>query len=284
MRDSRINHPPGARFVMSYIWAAQALGKDAAAVLGLFDFLDRASDKKGTFVASRARVLSDLEGIVTRYAVDNSLSFLTERGFLVKREREEIRKKNMTKTHEYALDADAVNSFLEKQNPDVLDSEPRRSESGTGDQSRPPVRNPGPVAGPESGTPSKQKEVDSKLKNNEIFSEAFSRFMQLYPPSRIGKVSKAIEVWNAISPSPNDDKDVESAIITGLTAWIRSTDWKKDGGKWIVSMERFLAERRWTNSPPSASHLGLNDDEKWKGSSALIGKRVGDLLNKKVVA
>ena len=130
----------------------------------------------------------------------------------------------------------------------------------------------------------KEKNVYKKKGNDSKQSEvsnAFARFMALYPPSRIGQVTKSMAVWNTISPSPDADKEVESAIIAGLTAWLRSDDWQKDGGKWILSMERFLAERRWTITLPLASHFGLNEDERWKGASSLIGKRVGDLIGKK---
>ena len=109
-------------------------------------------------------------------------------------------------------------------------------------------------------------------------SEAFGRFMALYPTSRQGSIARCVSVWNAISPSPDEDPTVEAEIIKGLTNWIRSADWQKEGGKYIMGMERFLLERRWTQQPSSSRHFNLNDDEKWDGADALLGMSLGEVI------
>lgn len=130
-RTSRIEHPTGGVFIQLHCWAVRAFGRDAAAVLGALDFLDRAQDQSGRSVASRTRLLADLEGVVSRYALDRALGELVELGFVVKSEREEFRRKNLTRLHEYALCPERINEFLRGQTPGVPNSERRPSEFGT---------------------------------------------------------------------------------------------------------------------------------------------------------
>ena len=283
MSDSHINHPLGARFVMTYVWAAVALGKDAAAVLGLFDFLDRAQEKTGQFVASRTRVLAELEGVLTQYAVDNALRSLTDLGFLIKRERDEFRKKNMTKTHEYALDAGAVNLFLEIQNADVSNPERRRFENQTGSRSGKPNRSPvpdsGTVASPESGTSTRVKDVnveeDTDTERAQGECDACLRsFLEAYPQHRRGNESEVAKTFAVLAI------DDQQAAAKSAGQWSKSPEWKKEGGRWVPFAVKFLTERRWTFKPASSSHCNLNDDDKWKGYSGLIGKRLGDVIGK----
>lgn len=130
-RESRINHPRGSVFIQLHVWAVQAFGRDGAAIIGALDFLDRAQEHGGQLVASRARLLADLEGLVSRYALDRALSDLVRLKLIKRVEREMFLTKNLTKTHFYALQTDAINKFIKERNIDVLNSERRRDESGT---------------------------------------------------------------------------------------------------------------------------------------------------------
>lgn len=111
MRDSRIPHPLGGRFVQLHVWAVEAVGFSAAAVLGLLDYLDRRADRPGEMLATRARVIADLQGVVGRNSVDRALDDLAARGWV---ELHEITATgaNITTTYWYSLHADAVAQHL----------------------------------------------------------------------------------------------------------------------------------------------------------------------------
>ena len=130
-RTSRIPHPTGGTFIQFYSWAVRAAGRDAAAIIGLLDFLDRARESKNEILASRARILADLEGIVSRYAVDKALGELEARSWICRHEREIFGGRNISKVHEYSLNTDKLAEFIENQNVGVLNSERRCSEFRT---------------------------------------------------------------------------------------------------------------------------------------------------------
>lgn len=110
MRDSRLPHPRGGRFVQLHAWAVQAVGHSAAAILGLLDFLDRAQERPGQLVAARARIIADLEGVVGHGAIDDALARLTELGW-VRRQEKRI-ENNIGARSWYSLDAAAVARYL----------------------------------------------------------------------------------------------------------------------------------------------------------------------------
>lgn len=82
-RNSRISHPPGQRFLQIQFWAIKLAGEKSAGVLALLDFLDRAQEKPGQPVATRQRVIAELEGFLSRGSVDAGLKDLQERGWIV---------------------------------------------------------------------------------------------------------------------------------------------------------------------------------------------------------
>lgn len=126
MRNSRISHPPGGRFLQIQEWAVQAVGKAAAAVLADLDFLDRGQEQAGCILASRSRLIADLEGFVSRDTVDKALAALVDIGWVHRHERVVMGSRNLQMSHEYSLDADAVSLFLtdarrpEKRTPEKL--------------------------------------------------------------------------------------------------------------------------------------------------------------------
>lgn len=75
-RTSRIPHPPGARYVAIHVWAVERFGLAGAAIIGLLDFFDRAQSASGQPLASSARIIADLEGIVGRDSVLQALKSL----------------------------------------------------------------------------------------------------------------------------------------------------------------------------------------------------------------
>ena len=111
------------------------------------DFLDRAQDRPGRPVASRARILADLEGLVGRNSVDNALRILVEAGWLKRHERRTLGPFNIQRSYEFSLDAVAIAASLGRSmmdsnsgDPDVPISESRQSPNR--DQSRNPIREP----------------------------------------------------------------------------------------------------------------------------------------------
>ena len=147
MRASRIPHPLGSRFIQVWEWAVRTIGRDAAIVMAEIDFLDRAQDAPGQPVASRARILADLEGLVGRNSVDNALRILVEAGWLKRHERRTLGPFNIQRSYEFSLDAVAIAASLGHSmmdsgfgDPDVPISETRQSPNR--DQSRNLIREP----------------------------------------------------------------------------------------------------------------------------------------------
>lgn len=106
-RVSRIRHPAGARFVILYEWIVRVVGRDGAAIIGLLEFLDRAQAERGQRLASRARIIADLEGIATRQKIDSALALLVELGWIKRHDCKEIRN-NIRTWHEYSLCANVI--------------------------------------------------------------------------------------------------------------------------------------------------------------------------------
>lgn len=102
-RTTRIPHPPGSRFVSLHAWAVSRFGLAGAAIIGLLDFLDRAKEKEDQPLASRLRILADLEGIVGRNSVDSGLRALSEAGVIRRYEKTSMGEKNFETRVEYGL-------------------------------------------------------------------------------------------------------------------------------------------------------------------------------------
>jgi hypothetical protein len=77
--------------------------------------------------------------------------------------------------------------------------------------------------------------------------EGFTAFWTAYP--RKVEKPKAIAAWKALHP----DEPTRAAILAGLTRWVGSPDWTKDGGQFIVYPERFLKNRRWEDEPQNGN-------------------------------
>jgi hypothetical protein len=111
-RTSRIPHPPGSRFVSLYHWAVRRFGIGGAAVLGLLDFLDRAHDVPEQPLASRARIIADLEGIIGRNGVDRALQDLVAAGVIRRNEETSMGRRNWETRVEYSLNIAGLRQLL----------------------------------------------------------------------------------------------------------------------------------------------------------------------------
>lgn len=152
MRGSRIPHPPGGRHIKIWRWAVQAVGREAAAVLGEIEWRDRCKDEAGVPVATRAGLIGALEGFVSRNGVDAALRLLVELGWLKKHERTTPGERNLRTWHEFSLDAAAIALFLASPFGDAgdpgLDEIPASLAGDAG------VPRSGTKAGAGAGTPS----------------------------------------------------------------------------------------------------------------------------------
>lgn len=70
--------------------------------------------------------------------------------------------------------------------------------------------------------------------------EGFDEFWQTYP-RKVGKPD-ASKAWMRVVPD-------RAAIIQGLDAWKKSSEWLKDGGRFIPHPSTFLNQRRWEDKP-----------------------------------
>ena len=113
-RTSRIRHPSGGRFIQLHAWAVGAVGRDGAALLGLMDFLDRAQDQPGRPLASRSRIIADLQGLVGRNAIDGALARLVDLDWLRFHVDTRVKQRNLSTTHYYSLNAAAVTEYVVK--------------------------------------------------------------------------------------------------------------------------------------------------------------------------
>jgi hypothetical protein len=109
--ESRILTKPRDRYLKIYQWAVDYLGYSAAAVISQLDFYDRAEPKPGLPVATRARLIADLEGLVGQKKIDDSLKLLVRIGWIGEMIEVEHRPKNITSTKKFYLKADAVNDW-----------------------------------------------------------------------------------------------------------------------------------------------------------------------------
>ena len=112
MRGSRIPHPPGGRMVKVWRWAVDAVGRSAATVLGELEWRDRLKDEPSQPVATRAELVSSLEGFVSRNHVDEALHTLVRLGWVQRHERTTLGERNLRTWHEFSLNTDAIAEFL----------------------------------------------------------------------------------------------------------------------------------------------------------------------------
>ncbi len=156
-RSSRIPHPRGGRFVKIYEWAVRLFGLHEAAVIGVMDFLDSAQEKPNQPVASAARLIADLEGIVGKNSVYRAIEDLCSVGIIKKHSLISLGKRNIERRVEYSLDADEIAKIL---------GTPETGSSGNSrfwESPELPESVPEPV--PTSGVPSyyiKEKEVEAE--------------------------------------------------------------------------------------------------------------------------
>lgn len=164
-RLSRIPHPPGDIFIQLHRWAIRAVGRDAAALLGHLDFLDRAQDAPGRPLATRAKLIADLEGLVSRNGVDASLRSLVELGWVRRHEQMEPGERNLKTWLEFSLHIENLETFLKNPgplnqgSPGSPNGEAGDSKLGTGAGSGLGTKS-GTGASPKNGTSTLTKEVD----------------------------------------------------------------------------------------------------------------------------
>lgn len=156
MRGSRIPHPAGGRHVKVWRWAVEAVGKEAATVLGEIEWRDRVREEPGQPVATRSELIAALEGFVSRNKVDDSLDLLRKLDWVRRHECSTLGERNLRTWLEFSLNAEAITEFLRAPpvSPVGETGVPGGTESPispVGDPGIPPL---GTEAGTEVGTPS----------------------------------------------------------------------------------------------------------------------------------
>jgi hypothetical protein len=63
-------------------------------------------------------------------------------------------------------------------------------------------------------------------------------------PRRAG-VDAARRVWDAMNP----DAQQQAEIARAIQAWIPSAEWRRDGGRYVPKLGRFLRDKRWLDAP-----------------------------------
>lgn len=107
----------------------------------------------------------------------------------------------------------------------------------------------GRAARPPSEVTSEVTTLTTHAHRGDEYPADFERFWRDYP-KKIGK-AKAAEEWGLLSPSP----ELAERIIAGVEDHIDSEQWSRslteDGGRYVPSPAKFLAERRWEDQPPA---------------------------------
>ena len=157
-RDSRIPRPPGSRFVKIYASDLRRFGLAVAAVVSEIEFLDRAQEQPGQPVASRARLIADLEGLVGRDQVDKALRMLQGAQVIKAHSRTERGERNWQTRVEYGLDMVGLARIFPAAGTPAF-----RSPGNSGNQNtREPLK-----TGRKSGPPSVIEEVEETTTTNQ---------------------------------------------------------------------------------------------------------------------
>lgn len=189
MRSSRISHPPGSRFVAVHVWAVQRFGLAGAAILGELDFLDRAQEEPNQPLASRARIIADLEGVVGRNAIDAALLSLEAAGAISRHVLTRPGERNIERRVSYGLNLDGL--------ANLLGSPQTGSSRSSLNREFPEVPKSGPKPGPEPGTPTyisiKEKEAAALHANSGSAAASNSSFEEKRKHPR--RTANGIECW-----------------------------------------------------------------------------------------
>lgn len=171
-RTSRILFPAGTRYVPIYEPLIKKFGFQAAAILGLLEFLDRAQDLPMQPLASRARVIADLEGIEGKGSIDAGLKKLLDENVIVKHASTTFGKRNWETRVYYCLNADALNEML------------GTTKTGSHRESQKPYSREVPIPEPETGP---ETEAPSYIRER-INEAAALRASDAAPAANLGQV------------------------------------------------------------------------------------------------
>lgn len=171
-RTSRIERPPGSRFLAIFSDDIFLFGLQGAAVIALLDFFDRAHGVGGQPTASRARILADLQGFIGRNSVDVALTQLLKLGVIKKHVGVEMGEKNYTRNIFYSINSPALSAILQG-NPET---------GSSGDSLFRELRGL-PVSVPEQGVPSicVKEERSSSSSEEKILSAGGRKAFNLGP-------------------------------------------------------------------------------------------------------
>jgi hypothetical protein len=94
----------------------------------------------------------------------------------------------------------------------------------------------------------------------------FGRFWALYP--RKEKKKAARREWASLAP----DAAMQERILAAVAAQASSDQWRRDGGRFIPSPDKWLNDRRWEDEPP-ASTADTREDHQAKAAAAAAARQ-----------
>lgn len=96
------------------------------------------------------------------------------------------------------------------------------------------------------------------------YTPEFQAIYARYPHVR-GSKAEAFKAWQKVSLDEQTLQDMEY----GLSSWLVSEDWTKDGGKYVMAMSRWVNGRYW-ESPPRPANVSP-----FPGHTIVRGKDIG---------
>jgi hypothetical protein len=84
----------------------------------------------------------------------------------------------------------------------------------------------------------------------------------LFPATSRNRSSKlkVAKAWNSTTNKPD-----ASILIESARKWSESSDWKRDGGKYVAGVHIWIQDRKWETEPAAISykskHAGIDQPE-----------------------
>jgi hypothetical protein len=242
-RDSRIIYQPGGIFVMVRVELVTLLGFSHAAILGYLDFIDRGRQSEGEPLATRARIIADLQGILGKNKVDEALGDLVGRGWVKKIERREVRA-NIMQWFEFSLLPENINDDLAAARRDGRLPEigtPALTISGSLQ-----VSELGPAQVLKKASPIKKDlHPEKNTQSTGVCDDFFGKLWESYP-RQTGRKSAEVAFSKLFPGGPTVEET--QAILAGLSRWRNSHQWR-NGTRWVAGLDRFLREGMYLETP-----------------------------------
>lgn len=251
------------------------VGFAAAAVLGLLDFLDQAQGEAGRWVATRARIIFELEGFVGQRKIDDALRLLEELGWVRATTLSEARERNFVHTKHYALDSERVSDWLEGgmvlQAPKLQNCKPRACNS----------------ASKNASSVYTEKIVKKAEEESAPATDFFNKVTSETHPGAAVALAKLAKINHLARPSSNEHQSLQNCrkflALAGpggvnddeLTALVQLVS---DRGGWLSEVELELktkvSEKKQSYIKPLLKVESAANDAEFELRKKIIGKKI----------